>query len=57
MKDSFTYRLRDGAETQHTGLTLQEAYQHAQKLIVRHGAPVEMRRTGDTLAHVIWSAS
>lgn len=57
MNDSFTYRLRDGAETQHTGLTLAEAYQHAQKLIVRHGAPVEMRRTGDTLAHVIGSAS
>lgn len=57
MKDHFTYRLRDGAETQHAGLTLQEAYQHAQKLIVRHGAPVEMRRTGETLTHIIGSAS
>lgn len=57
MRDSFTYRLQDGAETQHAGLTLQEAYQHAQKLIVRHGSPVEMKRTGDTLSHVLGSAS
>lgn len=57
MKDNFTYRLRDGAETQHGPITLTEAYEYAQKLISRHGAPVEMRRTGDTIAHVLGSAS